>query len=101
MRGEPPNCYKVPDLGFAMHSEFTRRGIVCEAAQLLLDYAEREKSVKNVIGLCDPANAASKRVFQKLSFEDRGVKTLRVFGDMKGQVFVKPGMDEDLGLYGF
>lgn len=66
-----------------MLPEYTRRGIASEAAQTLLDYVEREQGVKDVLG-----------------FEDRGLHVLKTFGDVKGQVFTKPGMDHNLETYG-
>lgn len=100
MRGEPPNCYAAPDLGFAVLPGYTRRGIASEAARLLLDYVDRERGVKDVLGLFDPVNEASRAVFRKLGFEDRGLHTLKVFGGVRGQVFAKPGMDQNLETYG-
>lgn len=83
-----------------MLPEYTRRGIASEAAQTLLGYVEREQGVKDVLGLFDPVNEASKGVFLKLGFEDRGLHVLKMFGDVKGQVFTKPGMDHNLETYG-
>ncbi|KAF3761726.1 acyl-CoA N-acyltransferase [Cryphonectria parasitica EP155] len=100
MRGEPPNCYTAPDIGFAILPEYMRRGLATEAAQTLMDYVEREKGVKDVLGLCDPNNEGSKAVFRRLGFEDRGQKVLKIFGGITGQAFAKPGMDQDLGVYG-
>lgn len=100
MRGEPPNCYGAPDLGFAVLPEFMRRSIATEASMLLLEYVEREKNVKDVLGLFDPANDASRAVFRKLGFEHRGERRLEVFGGVTGAVFAKPGMDENLATYG-
>lgn len=100
MRGEPPNCYTAPDLGFAILPDYMRRGIAIEASKALMEYVEREKGVKDVLGLFDPTNEASQGVFRKLGFEDRGQRVLKVFGGVTGQVFVKPGMDENLEVYG-
>jgi RimJ/RimL family protein N-acetyltransferase len=101
MRGEPPNAYLAPDLGFAILPEEMRKGYACEAAEALLVWAERDLGVRNVLGLFDPANEASKRVFKKLGFEDRGVRALKAFGGVEGAVWVRNGMVEDLSEYGF
>lgn len=63
MRGTGPNCYKVPDIGFAVLPKHMRRGYATEAARALLDYADRELGVTEVVGLVDPANEASRAVF--------------------------------------
>ena len=102
MRGEAPNSYSVPDLGFAVLPGEMRKGYAKEAALSLMAYAERELGVTDgVLGLCDPANAASHAVFRSLGFADRGIRPLKVFGGVDGAVWTKPGMDEDLGVYGF
>ncbi|KAL1627244.1 hypothetical protein SLS56_006483 [Neofusicoccum ribis] len=101
MRGEPPNAYAAPDLGFAILPAATRQGYATEAARGLLAWAEEEKGVRDVLGLFDPANEGSKGVFRRLGFEDRGVRALRVFGGVEGAVWVREGMEGDLGVYGF
>lgn len=100
MRGEEPNCYKAPDLGFAILPAHMRRGYAKEAATALLDYAEKERGVTAVLGLFEPNNEASKGVFKSLGFIDHGNRELRVFGGVVGAVWAKPGMDEDLSVYG-
>lgn len=79
-----------------MLPEYTRRSIVSEAAKMLLDYVEREQGVKDVSGLFDSVNEASKGVFRKLGFEDRGLRILEVFGGVSRPVFAKSGMDQDM-----
>ncbi|TPX19137.1 uncharacterized protein E0L32_011210 [Thyridium curvatum] len=100
MRGQPPNCYSVPDLGFAVLPEYTKRGIATEASRALLQYVETEKGVKDVLGLFSPDYEASKAVFLRLGFVDRGLHRLKVFGNVLGAVFTKPGMSDDLKIYG-
>lgn len=100
MRGEPPDAHAVPDLGFAILPAEMRKGYAREAAEGLLRYAERELGVREVLGLFDPANEASRGVFRSLGFEDRGVRRLRVFGGVEGAVWVKGGRADDLAVYG-
>jgi RimJ/RimL family protein N-acetyltransferase len=101
MRGEPPNAYLAPDLGFAILPGEMRNGYACEAAEALLAWAEKHLDVRDVLGLFDPANEASKRVFNRLGFEDRGVMVLKVFGGVEGAVWARKGMAEDMSVYGF
>ncbi|EFX05599.1 including n-acetylases of ribosomal protein [Grosmannia clavigera kw1407] len=100
MRGEPPDCFAAPDLGFAILPAYMRRGIATEAAKALMDYVEREKGVKDVLGLCDPKNEGSRATLKRLGFDYRGDMELRVFGGVVGSVWTKPGMEADLAVYG-
>ncbi|KAK4442300.1 including n-acetylases of ribosomal protein [Podospora aff. communis PSN243] len=96
MRGEEPDCYAAPDIGFAMLSEHMRKGYTKEAGLGLMEYLEKERGLKDVFGLCSLGNEVSKAVFRSLGFEDRGERALRVFGGEVSSVWVKKGMSEDL-----
>lgn len=98
--GTPPNAYSVPDLGFAIVPEQMGKGYATEAAKGLLMYAEKKFRVHDVLGLFDPTNEVSKGVFRSLGFVDRGVRALKVFGNVQGAVWAKEGMAEDLSVYG-
>ncbi|OIW27106.1 including n-acetylases of ribosomal protein [Coniochaeta ligniaria NRRL 30616] len=100
MRGEEPNCYSAPDLGFAILPGYMRKGYAKEAAERVVQYAQEELGVEDVLGLHDPSNEASYAVFRSLGFENRGLRELKVFGDVVGLVWAKPGMAEDLSVYG-
>ena len=54
-----------------------RKGYSKEAAVGLMEWAEKEKGVKDVLGMHNPNNPASPAVFKSLGFEDRGVMYLR------------------------
>ncbi|KAJ9161043.1 Including n-acetylases of ribosomal protein [Coniochaeta hoffmannii] len=98
-RGEEPNCYAAPDLGFAILPRYMRRGYAKEASEGLLQYAAYELGVKDVLGLHDPNNEGSCAVFRSLGFEDRGLRELKVFGGVIGQVWARQGMSQDLSVY--
>lgn len=99
MKGQPPNCYAVPDLGFAVLPRYMRKGYATEASLAVMNWARGEKGVTQFLGLHDPANEGSKAVFRKLGFEWRGVKSLKVFGGIEGAVWTW-GVD-DLKAIGF
>jgi RimJ/RimL family protein N-acetyltransferase len=101
MRGEPPNAYLAPDLGFAILPEEMQKGYTSEAAEALLAWVEKDLDVRDVLGLFDPTNEASKRVFNRLGFENRGVRALKVFGGVEGAVWIRKGMVEDMSVYEF
>jgi RimJ/RimL family protein N-acetyltransferase len=92
IRGEPPNAYKVPDVGFAVVSEAAGKGYAPEAARYLIEYAQKELGVEGVLGMCDPSNARSRRALEKSGLQDRGVHKLIVFGGVMGSVYALPGM---------
>lgn len=100
MRGEPPNAYTAPDVGFAILPDEMRKGYAKEAAEGLMAWAEAERGVHDVLGLTEPSNEASQGVLRSLGFEDRGVHALKVFGGVKGAVWTKKGMHGDLSKYG-
>ncbi|KAK3373026.1 including n-acetylases of ribosomal protein [Lasiosphaeria ovina] len=100
MRGEEPDRYGAPDLGFAVLPGYMRKGYATEAARGLLDFVAERMGVVEVFGFFDPANTVSGKVFRRLGFEDRGARALRVFGGAVSCVWTAPGMAEDLGVYG-
>jgi RimJ/RimL family protein N-acetyltransferase len=94
----------VPDIGFSLLKEFWGKGYATEACNGLLDHFEKEKGVKEVLGYCHPENENSKKMFRRLGFEDRGVRTLNGLRDDGGVVnalvWAKQGLSEDLSVYG-
>ncbi|KKA17586.1 hypothetical protein T310_8476 [Rasamsonia emersonii CBS 393.64] len=69
-------------------------------AAALMQYARRELGVEAVLGFCDPENARSRRVLEKIGLEFRGVRGLRVFGGRSSAVYALPEMSLDLKTYG-
>lgn len=65
-----------------------------------MQYARRELGVEAVLGFCDPENARSRRVLEKIGLEFRGVRGLRVFGGRSSAVYALPEMSLDLKTYG-
>ena len=96
---DEPNNFAVPDLGFVILSQYMRKGYTKEAAVGLLEWLEKEKGMKDILGLHKADNVASAAVFRSLGFEDRGLMELDVF-DQIGHVWTKPGMARDLRVYG-
>ncbi|KAF2649982.1 including n-acetylases of ribosomal protein [Lophiostoma macrostomum CBS 122681] len=99
-----PGSPKVPDIGFSQLPQYCGKGYATEALSALLEYFEREKSVKEVLGFCMPDNENSKKMFKRLDFESRGVRLLKEFTrggvGVHGLVFTKKGMKGDLSEYG-
>lgn len=100
MRGEPPNAYSAPDIGYTILPEESGKGYATEAAKALIEYARRELGVDAVVGFCDANDGRSRRVLEKIGLQDRGVRKLRVFGGKLSAVFASEGMGRDLTIYG-
>lgn len=63
--------YFLPDrseieLGWVLHRDYWRRGLVTEAARAMMAYAKEHWNVRRVIACCDSANAASFGLMEKL-----------------------------------
>lgn len=98
MRGENSTLL-APDIGFAMLSEYMRKGYAVEAAKALIEYANRELGVEAVFGFCDEKNEASMGALRNLGMRWEGMKRVKVFGDKETAVW-SLGMErvEDWGL---
>jgi RimJ/RimL family protein N-acetyltransferase len=98
MRGENSPLL-APDIGFALLSEYMRKGYAVEAARGLIEYANRELGVKAVFGFCDEKNEASMAALGKLGMRWEGVRMVKEFGDKETAVW-SWGMErvEDWGL---
>ncbi|KAK1834970.1 GNAT family protein [Podospora conica] len=101
MRGEEPDRYPAPDLGFAVLPGYMRRGYAKEAGAAVVEWVVSREGggEEGVFGFCDVGNEASKGVFRSLGFEGRGVHKLRVFGGEESDVWTF-GM-EGRGVEGF
>ncbi|ORY18167.1 including n-acetylases of ribosomal protein [Clohesyomyces aquaticus] len=94
-----PYAYTAPDVGYGFLSKYWGNGYATEASAALLKYFEEEKGVKEVFGFCNANNEGSMGVLRRLGFQQRGVMDLKPYG-VHGMVWVKPGMSEDLSVYG-
>jgi RimJ/RimL family protein N-acetyltransferase len=100
MKGEPPNAYSAPDIGYTILPEESGKGYATEASIGLLGYARRELGIKDVVGFCGHDDARSARVLQKIGLQFRGNRKLRIFGGAHSAVYAWPEMSQDLTVYG-
>jgi RimJ/RimL family protein N-acetyltransferase len=100
MKGEPPNAYLRPDIGYTILPDQSGKGYATEAAAALLEYAQRSLGIDGVFGFCDKNNKRSTRVLEKIGLEYRGQRKLKVFGGSESVVYALKGMDQDLKVYG-
>ncbi|KAF2469245.1 including n-acetylases of ribosomal protein [Lindgomyces ingoldianus] len=94
------NSFTVPEIGYWFLKKGRGRGYATEATGALMKYLEEEKGQRELFGFCNPDNKASKGVLKRLGFEARGIATLKTFGGIVGAVWARPGMNEDLSVYG-
>jgi RimJ/RimL family protein N-acetyltransferase len=99
-KGDSPESYTAPDLGFAILPEFNGRGYATRAAKLLLSYVKDELGVIDVFGFCNPKNEGSRRVLEKVGLEFRGLMKLGAFGGVEGAVYAMKWMNENMSVYG-
>ncbi|KAK0741517.1 acyl-CoA N-acyltransferase [Schizothecium vesticola] len=87
MRGEEPNRYRAPDLGFAVLPRYVRRGYAKEAGGAVVEWFLERGEGEGLFGFCSPGNEASRGVLRSLGFKGRGVHKLRVFGGEEADVW--------------
>jgi RimJ/RimL family protein N-acetyltransferase len=98
-KGSDANSVTEPDIGFAMLGEWSGKGYATEASAALLLHARKELGIGGAFGFTSPDNMASRRVLEKLGFEDRGMRKLPQFGNKPSQVYTLPDMAQDLSAY--
>jgi ribosomal-protein-alanine N-acetyltransferase len=64
----------ISNIGFTIGRAWWGMGIVPEAARAVLDVARNYLGIQRVRGQCDYENRQSARVFEKLGFEQTGLK---------------------------
>lgn len=99
MKGNSPDSYLAPDIGYAILPEEMGKAYATEAAVALLEYARKELGVDSAFGFCARDDRHSARVLEKIGLEFRGEKKLKVFGGKESAVYVLPGMSQDLTIY--
>jgi RimJ/RimL family protein N-acetyltransferase len=100
-----PDASLVPDVGFRIIEEYTRRGYATEAQKALMEYLRKEKGQRDFFAFCTLTNAASRATLKKIGFQERGLvqqlKGLATTGeDLEMLVWALPHMQKDLGVYG-
>ena len=68
------------EIGYFLHPDVWGRGYATEAARLLLGFGFAELGLHRIFGTCDPRNAASARVLEKvgMTYEGRLRETMRI-----------------------
>lgn len=64
----------ISNIGFTIGRAWWGMGIVPEAARAVLDFARNYLGIQRVRGQCDYENRQSARVFEKLGFQQTGLK---------------------------
>jgi RimJ/RimL family protein N-acetyltransferase len=75
--------HRVGEIGYCLHPDFWGRGCAAEAAGALLALGFEQLQLHRIQASCDPENAASRRVLEKLGMQQEG--RLRQNLQMRGQ----------------
>jgi RimJ/RimL family protein N-acetyltransferase len=70
--GKPPDDGEPIELGYGVHPDYRNRGYATEATQALVEWGLSQPGVGRVIAKCDPANAPSVRVLEKIGLTRTG-----------------------------
>ncbi|KIJ41013.1 hypothetical protein M422DRAFT_229818 [Sphaerobolus stellatus SS14] len=98
-KGDSPESFALPDIGFALLPDVTGKGYATEAAQAVLQYAKEKFGLTEYFGFTNRVNDPSRKVMLRLGMESRGIWKVRCFGGHESEVFVAPGMGT-LSQYG-
>lgn len=61
-----------PDIGFAFLPQYTGKGYALEAAQAVMNYAQQELGIKNILAFTLPINEPSIRLLEKIGLHNAG-----------------------------
>jgi ribosomal-protein-alanine N-acetyltransferase len=82
----PHRALRSAEIGYELHSDYWRQGIMTEALTAMLDFCYGERfffRLNRVQALTELENQASMRLLQKLGFQEEGV--LRAYGLWRGR----------------
>lgn len=54
------------EVGYSFYEPYWKRGLATEVASRCVDIAQRELGLREIVGLTDPANQASRHVLEKV-----------------------------------
>lgn len=74
-----PGAPTLPDIGFAILTQFEGKGYATEAARAVIKYFQEVRKETKFLGYCDPLNGSSMGMFKRLGWENRGLKGVRGF----------------------
>jgi len=70
--GKRPDNGEPIELGYGVHPDYRNRGYATEATRALVEWALAQPPVERVVAKCDPANAPSVRVLEKIGMTRGG-----------------------------
>lgn len=74
-----PGEWETWELGYVFHDAYWGRGYAAEACHAVLEDAFASGNVRRVIAMCNPENAASWRLLERLGFTREGYLRQNVF----------------------
>jgi RimJ/RimL family protein N-acetyltransferase/putative methionine-R-sulfoxide reductase with GAF domain len=88
MAASPRN--RILELAYAMGEDYWGNGYVYEASKLLIEYAFKHYAVERIQCRCEPLNAGSERIMQKLGMTFEGINYASMYNK---------GVAKDLKMY--
>lgn len=74
------NNFETGELGWILNKKYWNKGIITEAAVMLIEFAKKERNLTHFIAHCDTENTGSYRVMEKL-----GMKRTASYGGRKNK----------------
>lgn len=88
------NDGKTGELGWILHKKYWNKGMISEAAAVLIEFAGNERGVTHFIAHCDTENIGSYRVMEKL-----GMKRTAEYGGRKNKASQEERMEYRYELF--
>ncbi|MGI2328267.1 GNAT family N-acetyltransferase [Planococcus sp. YIM B11945] len=79
---------KTGEIGYIVNPEYWGKGIATEAARFLLDFGFAERGMHRIFATCDPKNAPSHKVLEKIGMQKEGL--------MREDILMKDGWRDSL-----
>ncbi len=67
-----PSHFLTWELGYVFNAKFQGKGYATESCEQILEYAFEDLGVRRIIAKCNPKNAASWRLLERLKFRREG-----------------------------
>lgn len=83
--------WRMPEIGYLLHSEFWGRGIGTEALRAVIDHGFAECGLARITADVDPDNAASLGMLAKLGFTETGraENTIEIDGKWYDSIYLE------------
>jgi RimJ/RimL family protein N-acetyltransferase len=82
--------YRLPEVGYILHPDVWGRGYAFEAVAAVIGHVFATRGVDRLTADADPRNAGSRRLLEKLGFEETGraERTFHIAGQWHDSIFL-------------